>query len=106
MLKLTDMKHTKGKWKNTGVTSQMSNHRDILANNKRIILLEDYTRNEEEAEANAKLIAAAPELLEALIQLNEGFKREWGVKGNSERVSGNIDYWNKLASTAIKKATQ
>jgi len=46
------------------------------------------------------------ELLEALIRLNEGFKSEWGDKDNSDRVCKNIDYWNKLASKAIKKATQ
>jgi len=43
------------------------------------------------------------ELLKVLIQLNEGFKSEWGNKDNSDRVCKNLDYWNKIASVAIKK---
>ena len=45
------------------------------------------------------------ELLEALIQLNEGFKSEWGIEDNSNRVQKNLDYWNKLVSKAIKNAS-
>ena len=42
-------------------------------------------------------------LLKTLIQLNKGFKSEWGDKDNSDRVCKNLDYWNKIASVAIKK---
>lgn len=93
------MKHTKGEWEVVYTPDEvyvMDEENNIICKMQK----NDIT------EANTRLIAAAPELLEALIQLNEGFKREWGIENNSERVSGNIDYWNKLASGVIKKATQ
>jgi len=60
--------------------------------------------NHKEMLMNAKLIAAAPDLLDALIKINQGFISEYGIEGNSERVCKNIDYWNKIAAKAIKKA--
>ena len=60
-----------------------------------------YQRSEEEKDANAKLIAAAPELLEALTDLVTASD----LSSNSP-VVGN---WNELinnAKKAIKKATE
>ena len=59
-------KHTKGEWKSYGL--------EIRHKNRGLILATVYShlpanQTRKEAEANAKLIAAAPELLEALIGL-------------------------------------
>ena len=51
-----------------------------------------------EAEANAKLIAAAPELLEALIEIVKVFDVENLSHGDVERI--------KKANNAINKATK
>lgn len=53
--------------------------------------------NSEEAKANAKLIAAAPELLDALISLVNGCLSE----SDSDRVKS-----LRMAKEAIKKATE
>lgn len=57
--------------------------------------------NEEEAEANAKLIAAAPELLEALIEINSLI----ADASNIENGKVNIGKLAKISITAIKKST-
>lgn len=55
------MKHTQGPWgvKNHGMVYTMDNMTAICSTDVEV-------GNDEEAQANAKLIAAAPELLEAL----------------------------------------
>jgi len=70
-------KHTQGEWKTTGL--------DIRHKNTSLILATVYphlhaNQSREEAEANAKLIAAAPELLEALIKCHSIFSEldSWG----------------------------
>jgi len=105
------MKHTKAKW---WITLSLNKEKVVRSENRFICIFpkpnhytdqdERYEEEMEEYEANVKLVVVAPELLEALIQLNEGFKSEWGDEDNSDRVCKNIEYWNKLASNAIKKA--
>ena len=55
----------------------------------------------EKAEANAKLIASAPELLSTLIQLKEGMKILQISNKNHKGIKADIE----LAEKAIKKAT-
>lgn len=111
-----ETKHTPGPWGNIGkqdvytfniyadtskgrilVAETFPNwsHENKVASNKRI----------EEAESNAKLIAAAPELLEALKSLYE-FAELYGVgsypKASHEDWSGYLE----SAQNAIKKATE
>ena len=59
------------------------------------------TENEEEATANAKLIAAAPELLEALIQL-----KNWVIALDDWAGGTSLDPPAELAIETIKKATE
>lgn len=61
------MKHTKGEWFVATDNNVYSQHGDA-----RIAIVEaDFNISEQEAEANARLIASSPELLEAC---------EWAVK--------------------------
>ena len=61
---MENVKHTPGKWRVTEGT--MHPHRRIFSEDENIGYVVDHTAT---AEANANLIAAAPELLEALENL-------------------------------------
>ena len=68
-----------------------------------------FTRSKEEAISNAKLIAAAPELLNALIGVLNIMNDSEGVAGY--HLNGDIAKWDefeeiKQAEQAIKKATE
>ena len=75
------MKHTKGEWKVlrqiqgniiTGIgVEQEPNYYTVLFNNILPNSDEEYEKEREEQEANAKLIAAAPDLLNTLIEIEE-----------------------------------
>jgi len=98
------MKHTKGKWtaEQTDVHISVRPWR-VLQGTKIICKLDSYDRYNSEAnieeEANAKLIAAAPDLLEALKNAMEWFKKldDWSGVGDP-------DIEKYIA--AIKKATE
>ncbi|KKP51577.1 MAG: hypothetical protein UR43_C0019G0020 [candidate division TM6 bacterium GW2011_GWF2_33_332] len=63
---------------------------------------EDYIKQADEIESNMKLIAAAPDMLEALISANNYFvdlQNKCALTNSDERA------W-KLISKAIKKATK
>jgi hypothetical protein len=89
--KLVKMKtqHTKGEWD----IISMSNDTYLLTVNSEI--------TDREAEANARLIAAAPELLEALITLTRAVRR---LEIYKNPVSIHTDKINQ-ANEAIQKAT-
>ncbi len=90
-------KFSKGEWSRK-TTKEYS---DIYCNGTTIATYWNHMRNEEELEANAKLSAAAPKLLEALNDLVLASD----LSSNSP-VVGN---WNELinnAKNAIKKATE
>ncbi len=59
-------KHTKGPWFNEGTQVYTKQSAFYIANAISNKSKNSYTKSEEEAFANAQLIAAAPELLEAL----------------------------------------
>lgn len=88
-------KHTKGEWKLMERPSNISNSIGVESNGERHTRLEDYTNNKDEAAANAKLIAAAPELLEALMNLTNTCQKYF-------RDEFKLDE----ATNAIKKATE
>lgn len=58
-------------------------------------------REKLEAEANAKLIAAAPELLEALQSIATG-----EISGNTKNYKDTVFIMKQIAIEAIKKATE
>lgn len=68
-----EFKGTPGPWRLTSVPTTMGNDREIVAAVKQttlsgftLILADRGPRTPEEADANARLLAAAPDLLEAL----------------------------------------
>lgn len=65
--------HTPGPWRIHGVTKTTI----LNEEGKEIYDGANYQNNFEEAKANAKLIAAAPELLEALKNLVEYLGEDW-----------------------------
>lgn len=72
---MKNLKFTKGEWE---INKQASNTVQIKGTNRSIASTGGYSTNGidtdtifEENKANAKLISAAPELLEALIELND-----------------------------------
>lgn len=60
------MKHTKGEWKWINQTTQSGDYYKVTG--EAVSVCNITTRDSKQAEANAKLIAAAPELLEACEQ--------------------------------------
>lgn len=73
---MKNLKHTKGEW---GIETQpLTRPKDckqyyITANNGSLLIAEFKRSNhlKEEAEANAKIIAAGPDMLEALVELKK-----------------------------------
>lgn len=61
---MSKSKHTRGPWYRSGKTVYALNEQGF---NRFSALVQDARTGDEELEANARLIAAAPELLEALI---------------------------------------
>jgi hypothetical protein len=100
------MKHTRGPWRFS--TEPQPNGCPIVGNARGLMVAVlahsiNYNSQREEALANARLIAAAPELLDAL----EAFLRAPAC-GSSGPCSVNItvqDYNLKAARAAIAKAT-
>ncbi len=62
-----ETKHTKGEWEYMTVGTVSGFYKKVFSEKTSICNI--TTRNFKEAEANAKLIASAPDLLEALIEL-------------------------------------
>lgn len=90
------MKHTKGEWFVATDNNVYSQHGDA-----RIAIVEaDFNISEQEAEANARLIAAAPELLEAL-QILLKSHRQLTFNANHSLSDSPIE---EMAANAIKKA--
>jgi len=93
----TNNKHTAGEWKATGLEIRHANNSMILATVYPHLPL---NQRREEAEANAKLIAAAPKLLEALITALEF------IRDNESDLKGSrFDESIKESEAAIKQAT-
>ena len=95
VLKDNIMKHTKGKWR-------IKNKINIKTiNGKCIADIWGFDVTEKEIEANAKLIASAPELLESLIELENIVSLLVDFDGKSVYKDE-----TKKARNTIKKATQ
>lgn len=91
------MTHTKGEWKiNVGGEGNHFKLIDARLPNVRKNVCTVYGETEEEVKANARLIAAAPKLLEALREIVTDFK-PYGSYSNRQSFIN--------ANEAIKKAT-
>jgi hypothetical protein len=86
------MKHTKGPWKVRSVSQY-----DVVSKDEFIVACDNVALPDSECIANAKLIAAAPEMLEAL-ELVLSFVMEVGNSNPKTRAALNI------CTAAIKKA--
>ena len=87
-----ETKITKGEWKDIIVSNADGwFHRVIAIEGESVCNI--ITRNTQRAQANAKLIAAAPELLEALLN----------IENDNNSIPKTI--WD-LRNSAIKKATE
>ncbi len=93
----TNNRHTAGEWKATGLEIRHSNNSMILATVYPHLPL---NQSREEAEANAKLIAAAPKLLEALQRMMDM------LDNNSENIKAYRQEVKEHARSAIKEATK
>lgn len=95
-----ETKHTNGKWINNGLEIRHAERSIILAN-----VYDHLEANQprKEAEANAKLIAAAPELLAALKYCLQRIDEsdEWWMDSPNR---GGFD--TEIIESAIKKATE
>ncbi|KSD80016.1 hypothetical protein [Pseudomonas aeruginosa] len=95
-------KHTPGPWHVGGPNkcTIYDKHGQRLANSFEGVMATQ--RTDSECEANARLIAAAPDLLEALIAM-EREKSDYMTRNNLGDPA--IETTNKLARAAIAKAT-
>jgi hypothetical protein len=98
-------KHTKGKWIIESTKDTNSLYSMIYSGEVRIAEVKSYGKDSkfndatyEEKEANAKLIAAAPEMLEALIVLNNYIKEDSAIY----RSSLQCKYIDELITKATK----
>lgn len=103
------MKHTKGPWSIDNVF--IVNSEDELIAQIDPVHENDisvYMRNTKEARANAKLIASAPELLEACKNIDRFFYGENGHTWRGElNMKGILEYASKISiSIAIAKAEE
>lgn len=88
-----ETKHTKGEW--TATQTSISDSNGVIATTY-VNTVKRYI-GKQEVEANAKLIAAAPDLLEALNDL---------VSWANIKDGSNYKYLRDNAINAIKKATE
>lgn len=111
-LKTMETKHTKGQWHIESQELTKHLYSVVYCGDIRIAEVKSFGKNEqfndatiEEKEANAKLIAAAPELLVALIELEDKTKMIMSqlVDSPKEIIE---DITIQKAINAIKKATE
>jgi hypothetical protein len=82
------MKHTKGEWEARESYKGWSIHPKDLTS---VVADIQMRVSEIEAEANAKLIAAAPELLDALLDAKENWKGNKLIGGIYEKICNAIN---------------
>lgn len=101
-------KHTPGQWKATGLEIRHENRSLILAN---VYPHLPANQSREEAEANAKLIAAAPDILQNTIEqtivIESSLKNIFdGITTDAKTLIPLLETLLSGNRTAIKKATE
>ena len=115
------MKHTAGKWEpifkyyerkpkkiclGVGINSKYKEgvYTEFICNSMLPDSDKEYIKQKSEIEANMKLIAAAPEMLGALMEISEGKGRY--NENKLIHASNTIEDMVQLAKEAVKKATE
>jgi phage tail tube protein FII len=99
---MANQKHTQGKW----IVRTPNNSKQVITSENGMIATIEVPFGTDEAEANAKLIASAPEMLEGLIELKKSFDLviEWTGKLSSQSEAFREQY--ALINKLIKQATE
>ena len=93
------MKHTKGPWR---VFSKFKTGAiDVISANSEICLCRSA---EADNEANARLIAAAPEMYDALVRIIDAFGINPFMKARRDMSAEELNGLIKLAVEAVRKA--
>lgn len=99
MSNMGETKHTPGPWKAVEEYNGWAIEGPTPAGHMSDYIASEINKGRDMGEADAKLIAAAPELLEALRVIRDSFWSE------GEPLQERIEYLKTLAADAIKKAT-
>lgn len=97
-----EIKHTKSPWIQSEFNPQNIVTSEDPMKSTTICIISGNVKREEEIMANAKLIAAAPELLKAISDIIESIDNDYGAFKAVDKDSLYIKY----AREAIKKATE
>jgi hypothetical protein len=90
------LQHTPGPWQ---IGTPPPNGEQTIGLNNGLMIAISTTGDNIDSKANARLIAAAPEMLEALIMV-----KKYGHSGYVEGSKTDIEFWFKIDKT-IEKAT-
>lgn len=103
-----EAKHTPGPWFVVDYAGTLCIQNGPMYEDKDLLCYdslwsEEEVLSKEMAEANANLMAAAPEMLEALIELNKAISL---VSTGYPPVDRQLEQWKKKTMELIKKATE
>lgn len=99
---MSNTKHTPGPWGQKYITGSSAN--EVLANGKRIALVLQYDVLQKRVadfrtcEANAKLIAAAPELLASATKAMDFLKSRYNLGFDGEKIADELETVTKKAN--------
>ena len=97
---MAEFKGTKKLWRTSKDFREVTTSKiGVLEGSKKICTMASYCKTDDEVEANAKLIAAAPDLLNACLKVIKG---GYGCGPSVEYM----DSLKKECELAIKKATE
>jgi len=96
------MAHTKGEWRvSSDLTQVTTSKKGILEGSKKICHMATFCKNDDEVLSNAKLISAAPDLLEAIQYYFDVLEE---VRGKDFALKP--DHVLSKMINAVKKATE
>ena len=90
-----------------GSNRQFSNRRQVNAGDRKIFVIEDYTGNEQEAEANAEYIVncvnTQDQLISALQDLTKYVNSLLNAPVKSDYLFNDLEFYNKVAEAKLKR---